>query len=457
MTANSALPLRRPLILLALAVAAILATASAPASAATINVKTTSDEFATGTNCSLRQAIESANTDTAFGGCTSGSGADTIKLKGGARYIRELPGPAAEDENAAGDYDVKSEITLSVKGKGKAEINGGGLDRVFQIFAGAKLTGSDLVVRDGDVFSAQPSGDTGGGGILDNGTLVLSHSVVTYNRALGNMQCNCGGGIYVRGVATLERVKVRTNTASNVGGGIAWTGGKLRVVESTISGNFADSSGGGFYLGGGLAPNVVTIRKSTIFGNQSHATGGNFGGGAISVSDFDDSKLTATNVTIHGNSADANGGGVWVYSGEIKLNSATVTQNTSVAAGGTVGGGGGLAGSVEATNSIIARNHNLNPATVGSTDCYINVSVSFSLVGKDTGCEGGENRSTKAPKLVRLADNGGPTLTVALGKKSPAIGHAKKSIAPGKDQRGRKRDSKPDLGAYERLPKRHRH
>ena len=54
------------------AIALLLALGQAPALAATINVD--------GTNCTLAEAIRSANTNTAVGGCTKGSGADTIVL-----------------------------------------------------------------------------------------------------------------------------------------------------------------------------------------------------------------------------------------------------------------------------------------------------------------------------------------------------------------------------------------
>ena len=43
-----------------------------------------------------------------------------------------------------------------------------------------------------------------------------------------------------------------------------------------------------------------------------------------------------------------------------------------------------------------------------------------------------------------------PTQTTALLKGSPAIGKAPKPSAPKCDQRGRKRDQKPDIGAFER-------
>src|SRR4051794_31698032 len=57
-----------------------------PAYANAIVVNTTADEFGTGAACSLREAIQSANTDTAFGGCTAGSGADIISLQAGQTY-----------------------------------------------------------------------------------------------------------------------------------------------------------------------------------------------------------------------------------------------------------------------------------------------------------------------------------------------------------------------------------
>ena len=58
-----------------------------------------------------------------------------------------------------------------------------------------------------------------------------------------------------------------------------------------------------------------------------------------------------------------------------------------------------------------------------------------------------------SPGIQRLADNGGPTRTIALRKHSKAIDHAG-SDAPELDQRGVRRrvkgDRKPDIGAFER-------
>ena len=52
----------------------------------TITVTTTADEYNTsgaGTGCAVREAIQAANTNSAFGGCPAGSSADVILLPAG--------------------------------------------------------------------------------------------------------------------------------------------------------------------------------------------------------------------------------------------------------------------------------------------------------------------------------------------------------------------------------------
>ena len=60
------------------------------------------------------------------------------------------------------------------------------------------------------------------------------------------------------------------------------------------------------------------------------------------------------------------------------------------------------------------------------------------------------NILTSHPRLGPLADNGGPTKTIALQRGSPAISKANKDTAEKRDQRGDKRDAHPDIGAFER-------
>jgi len=61
------------------------------------------------------------------------------------------------------------------------------------------------------------------------------------------------------------------------------------------------------------------------------------------------------------------------------------------------------------------------------------------------------NDSFANPKLGPLADNGGPTMTMALLAGSPAIDSGAAAGAPATDQRGvpRPQGSRVDMGAYE--------
>src|SRR5262245_28942135 len=59
-----------------LGAAAVMMIAPAAAQASTITVGTTADTSTT--LCTLRDAIDSANSDSAVGACTTGSGTDTI-------------------------------------------------------------------------------------------------------------------------------------------------------------------------------------------------------------------------------------------------------------------------------------------------------------------------------------------------------------------------------------------
>src|SRR5215204_5972779 len=91
--------------LLGLAVAACLLPATA--GAATIEVTTHIDELdaTPDSNCSLREAVQSANSNTAVGGCHKGGGpSDTISL-GRGRYSLKIP-TTDEDSNVNGDLDV---------------------------------------------------------------------------------------------------------------------------------------------------------------------------------------------------------------------------------------------------------------------------------------------------------------------------------------------------------------
>jgi len=118
-------------------VALLLALGHTPAMAATINVSA---------GCSLVSAITAANTDTATGRCTAGSGADTIVLPAGSTQTLT----AVDNSDPVGGFDfgpnglpvITSAITI--KGNG-ATIRRAGTAPNFRIFA--IDTGGNLAVQ----------------------------------------------------------------------------------------------------------------------------------------------------------------------------------------------------------------------------------------------------------------------------------------------------------------------
>jgi len=210
------------------------------------------------------------------------------------------------------------------------------------------------------------------------------------------------------------------------------------MTDSVISGNTATGSDGGL-----LNYGTATLTGVTITGNTAGT-----GSGGISA---DGPMTTLTNVTISGNSASEDGGGLVAYQPAV-LNNVTITGNTANSDGDTTGDGGGIfqEGSIPPTvkNSIVAGN-TVSGGGQGP-DCFGTVtSGGHNLVGNTTGCTGvtAADITGVDPVLGPLADNGGPTLTHALLKGSPAIDAGGTDCAA-LDQRGLPRGA-CDIGAYE--------
>lgn len=429
----------------AIAALAALAGAALPATAgaAKIVVTLTADEFGSGGFCSLREAVQAANADADFGGCTrAGTGTDDkILLEAGETYQRSLGG--AEDLNAGGDLDFTGPTRIKVVGDGVATIDANDLDRVLEIHPLSRLEASDLVITDGTALVPHPSNR--GGGINNLGRLELTDSTISYNEITSNTSCTCGGGLASSGRAKLLRVLVTQNRSEiNFGGGIATIGGRVVITGSTIDQNF-----GGRGAGIGVAGNdgKVLIGRTTISNNEAVLDEGENGGGIYSAASGE-SETKVTNATISGNTVTGSGGGVYVFSGAVSLNGVTVTDNIADYEEEGVYTAGGLAGQVGFQNSIVAGND--SPVDLDNADCLNSAGLGHNLVGKGTGCfPGSGGKSTLAPLLGPLADNGGPNLTHKLLAGSPAIGLAGNS-APAKDQRGKRRDAHPDAGSYER-------
>jgi CSLREA domain-containing protein len=406
------------------ATAVVLAVSPSVAGAATFTPNTLADEFGTGGDCSLREAVEAANTDGSFDACTATDDEDdTILLQSNSTYALTIPG--VEDSNAAGDLDVlsfdfpgdKEGLGLSVMGGGMAAIDGNGAatgDRVLDLASGP--------TNDGLAFNASRL-------ILKNGAGTLG----------GNVRL----GSFAN--ATFSESRIEDNVVPATRGGGIEQGNVLTLIDSTIRGN--DSLAGG---GGGIAHQgaLTTIVRSTISANTTDGRGAGIQSAGETV---------ITNSTISGNRADEGGGGIEdTPTGSVTLQNATVAANTADFDDNDPNdddNGGGILGEATLQNTILAQNIDASTGGVIEPDCSGTLtSTGFNLIQSLAGCGLTLNNDLTGinPALPALDDNGGLTETHALPAGSPAV-DAGGPAGPATDQRGiaRPQAGRCDIGAFE--------
>src|SRR3990172_1843247 len=119
-----------------------------PVAATTITVNTTADELNVDGDCSLREAIQAANTNSAFDACAVGSGTDTITVPAGT-YTLSLGG-SSEDANGTGDLDILGDVSISGPGAASTIVHQDSNDRVFDILPPATVVAiSGITIQNG--------------------------------------------------------------------------------------------------------------------------------------------------------------------------------------------------------------------------------------------------------------------------------------------------------------------
>jgi hypothetical protein len=230
------------------------------------------------------------------------------------------------------------------------------------------------------------------------------------------------------------------NTAGALGGAVFRTPDGPRAATNidrcTFDGNTADG-GGAMYM----HHSDLTITATTLSNNA-----GQKGAGAIKA---DDTNLSMTNVTLTGNSATTGlGGALALFGNGGEIKSCTFAQNH--ADGGSGLFGAAIAGGSTFTidNSIFADNTSKDcGAPMACQDGNSAGTSDVQWPQKHLVCNNDDSPCAKGgttfadPKLGALADNGGPTRTIAPAKDSPAVGIGKG--CPPTDQRGVARKS-PD-------------
>jgi 6-phosphogluconolactonase (cycloisomerase 2 family) len=304
---------------------------------------------------------------------------------------------------------------LTIQGAGMhATIVSGGVDQpgsVFTIQSGATATIEDLSITGGQAPD--------GGGVDDAGALTLARDEVAFNSATGTGPgAGFGGGIYAPGSLTVTDSAIFSNQAATGGGGVSHPGTSgfpvppMTLARDLVARNTVMSAAG---FGGGVLAFTGLLAGDTIVANQVVDSLGNPGG---------------------------DGGGVRALG--VVLSGDTITANTAASAGGVslnledrIGG------------TIIAANHGGNCRYASSDEDF-----GYNLEddpGASCGFGGPLDLVGMDPKLGPLADNGGPTQTIAIPASSPAYDF--NAACNGTDQRGVSRLQRGaqacDIGAYQ--------
>jgi hypothetical protein len=340
-------------------------------------------------------------------------------------------------------------------------VNGGHHNRIFNHTGTGVLQISNLTLADAEYETAARG--AAGGCVLSKGTVSFSHSVL--NRCVTLEQGNftaSAGAISAKNIV-LQHSEVSGNSAlgssmsGDEGGAMACYNGKITIKYSTISNNTAigdNTATGTNGLGGAISASScdIYIMGSTFSGNYATSYGAihaDLAGDALAHT------VQIFNTTISGNHATGITGGIGVAFEDFTLANSTITEN--VADFGTVLRGSGLrtlgAKAVRLQSSIIANNTSGNNDDDANVDTSATVSGNNNLITHHTGPMP-SGTITACPKLAPLDDNGGETQTHRLLAGSPAIGagnNEEKGFSF--DQRGsgfpRMHGSSTDIGAFE--------
>ena len=148
-----------------------------------------------GSTCTLADAITAANTDTATGGCSAGSGDDTLTITSDIALTEALPAITSKITINGGDHNITGDHSF----------------RIFEVGTAGDLTLNNATISNG-------SAPRGGGIYNNSGALTVDNSTITNNSAGGGYD-GYGGGIYNNsGTVTVSNSTISGNSAAFLGG-----------------------------------------------------------------------------------------------------------------------------------------------------------------------------------------------------------------------------------------------
>jgi hypothetical protein len=257
----------------------------------------------------------------------------------------------------------------------------------------------------------------------------------------------------------------------NGGSGIAvMAGGSLTATNCTITGN-AGNGGGGIRINSGAS---LLLANSTVSGNGSNSNL-SLGGGIYATGTPGAGGVTVRNCTITGNTAYFGSGiGLKYFAGTVLVQNCTIVRNALMTENTAAGTGGGIACQAAAGATTLVLQSTIvsgsaltyfsyapaqpelseNPTgqfSIQADHCLIGNGTVTALVSTNNFI--GTSTAPLDPLLRPLADNGGPTRTLAPYPGSLAVDHGSNPAGLTSDQTGtpRVQGNAPDIGAVEHV------
>ena len=359
----------------------------------------------------------------------------------------------------------------------------------------------------GQAYGGSPGGSSIGGAISSDGILIISSSNFTANSSFGASGGKGGdgsgsnnnggdggtggtggfGAIGSFGTATISNTNFLNNSAIAGTGGAGGSADPGSSPGRTALNGRAETGAVGNQPNGSNVVNSLDIYSSTFTSNN--VIGSNASAGAVSSGN---GSLNILGSTFANNLAMGTATNITNSGGAISLESSTVSVTNSTFIGnnlkGSLASGGAIQSNTSTLNIVNSTfvDNNVNNGGYGSDAGFVfasggNVTVSNTIVADAAGnnCyptfyfhDGGYNLEYSGsnantcnftnhaqsgdPKLGPLANNGGPTQTLALQAGSPAIDNGNDAVCAASpvnnlDQRGAPRPAGAhcDIGAFE--------
>jgi CSLREA domain-containing protein len=290
-------------------------------------------------------------------------------------------------------------------------------------------------------------------------TIVVEDSVLRDNTLphIPDNRVSLGAAIYSRGTLVLRRTLVQGNETDQ---GAVFHEGTAVIEDSEFNGNRGTSGSPALMLVSAGAP--WTVRRSLFRNNTGTAEGA----GAIDFFTLSSPALAAQalveNCTFYGNKTAS--GTVLAFRSDATVRSSTFHGNIAGDPALELGVIELYGTNVELTSNLFAANGapEIHDAAQPGGSVRIGFNLFRSLVGDlppsvpcaSSTASGYNLCGVTSPGLGPLAENGGPTQTLALLPGSPAIDAGANPGALTTDQRGagfaRTAGARTDIGAYER-------